>query len=265
MYFKKEGLPDLDELIICKIVRITPHSAFVSMEEYGGKEAMLHISEGSSKWVKNIRDFISENKLVVCKILNKDEQKGYIDVSLKRVTAGERQRKMNELKADMRIEKLLEVVGRKLGDKPKETVLRIGKKIIEKYGTLYDFFTTVKEKGIELIDELDIDAKYKTELKTQIAEQLKTQKVKLQKQITLQSLANDGVIRLNMIFKKIEELAKDKKVELTIRYISAPKYLLELRVDDYKKGENLFKEIFTQLTSLSKKNDLSFTEIVQHE
>ena len=44
---KRRGLPQPGELVIVKISKINPHSAFAYLEEYG-TEGMIHISEVSS-------------------------------------------------------------------------------------------------------------------------------------------------------------------------------------------------------------------------
>jgi translation initiation factor 2 subunit 1 len=44
------------------------------IEEYG-KQGLIHISEVSPGRIRNIRDFVKEGKMVVCKVIKIDEGK----------------------------------------------------------------------------------------------------------------------------------------------------------------------------------------------
>jgi len=54
---KKVEWPEAGELVVATVERIADYGAYVMLDEYG-REGLLHISEISSTWVKNIRDFI---------------------------------------------------------------------------------------------------------------------------------------------------------------------------------------------------------------
>lgn len=65
-----------------KVTGITNFGAFVELP--GGKTGMVHISEVAPTFVKEIRDFVSENQMVKVKILNITPE-GKISLSMKRV------------------------------------------------------------------------------------------------------------------------------------------------------------------------------------
>lgn len=67
-----------------KVTGITKFGAFVELP--GGKTGMVHISEVAPTFVKEIRDYVSENQVVKVKILNIG-QDGKISLSMKRVNA----------------------------------------------------------------------------------------------------------------------------------------------------------------------------------
>ena len=64
-----------------KVTGITKFGAFVELP--GGRTGMVHISEVAPTFVKEIRDFVSENQTVKVKILNIGED-GKIGLSMKR-------------------------------------------------------------------------------------------------------------------------------------------------------------------------------------
>lgn len=64
-----------------KVTGITKFGAFVELP--GGRTGMVHISEVAATYVKEIRDFVTENQMVKVKILNIGED-GKISLSMKR-------------------------------------------------------------------------------------------------------------------------------------------------------------------------------------
>ncbi len=70
-----------------KVTGITKFGAFVELP--GGKTGMVHISEVAPTFVKEIRDYVSENQVVKVKVLNIG-QDGKISLSMKRVNPAPR-------------------------------------------------------------------------------------------------------------------------------------------------------------------------------
>ena len=64
-----------------KVTGITKFGAFVELP--GGKTGMVHISEVAPTYVKEIRDYVTENQMVKVKILNIGED-GKVSLSMKK-------------------------------------------------------------------------------------------------------------------------------------------------------------------------------------
>ena len=64
-----------------KVTGITKFGAFVELP--GGKTGMVHISEIAPTFVKEIRDYVTENQMVKVKILSISEE-GKVSLSMKR-------------------------------------------------------------------------------------------------------------------------------------------------------------------------------------
>ena len=86
---RKPEWPEPGDLVIATIVTVTDYGAYATLDEYN-KRGLLHVSEISSSWIRNIRDFVRENQKMVLKVLRVAPDKGHIDLSLRRVTKRER-------------------------------------------------------------------------------------------------------------------------------------------------------------------------------
>jgi len=61
---KQPGFPRQGELVIAKVVNVGPYSAFAELEDYE-HTGMIHISEVSSGWVRDIRRYVKTGDTVI--------------------------------------------------------------------------------------------------------------------------------------------------------------------------------------------------------
>jgi predicted RNA-binding protein with RPS1 domain len=97
--------PEEGELVVCTVDAVKDFVAFVRLDEYGGRQGLIPISEIAKGWVKYIRDHIREGQKVVCKVLHVDRSRGHIDLSLKDVNEHQRREKIQEWKNEQKAHK----------------------------------------------------------------------------------------------------------------------------------------------------------------
>ncbi len=89
------------EITECTVEQIMPYGAFVRIMK-NGRKGMIHISELSYSFVKNISDILKVNDRIQAKIIRIDER-GRIDLSLKQtMEPPKHQQKPSYPKRDMR-------------------------------------------------------------------------------------------------------------------------------------------------------------------
>ena len=132
MLYRRKGFPEEDEVVLCKVTKIYPNSVFVNLLEYGDS-GIIHISEVSPGRIRNLRDFVSVGRQVVCKVLRVDRQKGHIDLSLRRVNSNQRREKLDEIKQELKSEQLIKTIAKKLNKDFKKLYDEVSKKIFQEY------------------------------------------------------------------------------------------------------------------------------------
>ena len=73
--------PERDDLVVVRVSQILDYGVFVELLEFNNVRGFVHISNVSSSWVKNIRNFVKPNQVRVAKVLNVDVTKRQIDLS----------------------------------------------------------------------------------------------------------------------------------------------------------------------------------------
>ncbi|MBA3064379.1 translation initiation factor IF-2 subunit alpha [Candidatus Woesearchaeota archaeon] len=248
MLLKKQGYPEESEIVLCTVTSVRYNSVFANLNEYD-HSGMIHISEISPGRIRNINDYVKEGKVVICKVLRIYKERGYIDLSLRRVNEGQRRAKVNEIKKEQKAEKIIEFVAKKLKKDVKDIYKEISDKVFKRYDLLYPCFEDVSEKKINL-EEIDIPKKLAEELKEVIKQKIKPVEVNIKGNIKLVSYASDGV----EIIKDAIKRGMDKNIK--ILYVGGGKYNIKVKASDYKAAEKILKDSTEAIIQYAEKNDV---------
>ena len=235
MLFRKQGFPEEGDLVLCTVTSVQFHSVFVDIDEYG-KGGMIHISEIAPGRIRNIRDFVIEGKKIVCKVLRINEEKGYIDLSLRRVNESEKRRKIDGIKRQQNAEKIIEIAAGKVGLKTEQLYSEVSGKI-KNYASLYECFEAAS-KDDKLLESLGIDRKYTNVLEEIIKQRIKPSKVEIVGKLKITVFAPNGIDIVKDSLKKAEEAAKER---ISIKYLGSGLYRFMVKAPDYKEAEKLMK------------------------
>src|SRR3989338_5829963 len=214
MLFKKQDFPEEGELVLCTVTSVQFHSVFVDIDEYG-KGGLIHISEVSPGRIRNIRDFVKEGKKIVCKVLRINEEKGYIDLSLRRVNESEKRRKIDDIKKEQNAEKIVEIAAGKIGIKTEDLYNEISEKTAKKYASLHEFFEEAA-KDESLLEKLNIDKKYIKIIDETIKQRIKPAEVEIIGKLRITTFAPNGIETIKESLKKAEDAANGK---ISINYL----------------------------------------------
>ena len=85
--FYEEPFPELESLVMVNVRNIAEMGAYVTLLEYNNIEGMILLSELSRRRIRSINKLIRVNRNEVVMVLRVDKEKGYIDLSKRRVSA----------------------------------------------------------------------------------------------------------------------------------------------------------------------------------
>ncbi|VVB75451.1 Translation initiation factor 2 subunit alpha [Candidatus Tiddalikarchaeum anstoanum] len=255
VFYKLSGLPAKGDIVLCKIKKILPHSAFAQLIEYDNLEGMIHISEVSSKWTRDISDVLSVDKQVVCRIENVDEQKGFIDLSIKRVSAGDAKKKKDASQNENRIEKVIEHACHLSKIKLEDFYKKDGFNIVEKYGSLQGFFEAFTE-DTKIIDELSLPKTFKEHLIEAFNALLQKNRVNVNKRVKFMAIGPLGVDNIKTFIIELIKKSKEDDNSFQIKYIDAPEYLVSINSKDYKELDSYFNRVLSLMKNLAVKYDI---------
>ena len=243
-------LPEKGELVVCTVTKAKGFGAFVELEEYPGKKGFIHIKEVAPGWVKNIRDHVREGQRIVCKVMDVDPSKGYVDLSLKRVNEHQKREKIQQWKNEQKAKKLLEMVGEKIGLSFDECLKEFGYELVKKFGSLYTAFEEVA-RNEKVLEEEGFEGEWIEYFVDVAKENIVIPFVEIKGYVEMNCPTPDGIKHIKKALELIEE---KNEVEIQVKYVSAPLYRVEVKAPDYKIAEKELKSKIEKAIEYIKKH-----------
>jgi translation initiation factor 2 subunit 1 len=244
---RKPLWPEVGDLVIATIETVTDYGAYAKLDEFE-KRGLLHVSEISSSWIRNIRDFVREGQKVTLKVLRVDHEKGHIDLSLRRVTKRERIEKVVSWKKERKAEALLRGVAEKVGLSIDEVFQKTAP-IIEQKFDFYEAFEKAAIEGPEALTELGVPENIAKAFSEVAQERIHVKLVKVRGVLEVRVVKPNGVKVIKDAFSKAKsEKSKDANIKYYV--IAAPKYSVEVQAENYKRAEDVLQKTAQNVVTL---------------
>lgn len=225
-----------EDIVLCTVTRVEPTVIFVRIEDNG--EGTIITSEIAPGRIKNLREYVTVNKKIVCKILR--IKGNHIDLSLRRVSSKEKEEVMKEYKKEQTAKNVLKTV---LKDKAKNIIEKISKK--EK---ILEFLEKAKENP-KLLEKFC--TKQEIQTLSKILEKRKEKQAVVKKEFTIKSNASNGI-------KRIKKILETSKNSAEIKYLGSSKFTIKLKSKNLKQADHKLDEILEKIKQKTKKNDCEF-------
>lgn len=258
--FYESKYPEIESLVMVNVRTIADMGAYVSLLEYNNIEGLILLSELSRRRIRSINKLIRVGRNEVAMVLRVDKEKGYIDLSKRRVSPEDVaacEDKFNKAKA-------VHGVLRHLAERRKfyleDLYERIAWPLYRKYGHAYDAFkiALAEEQGggsdtDDPFASLDVPADVIDELKLYIRRRLAPQPIKIRADVEVSCFTYDGIDAIrDALFAGIAVGTENSPIK--IRLIAPPIYVLSTMTLEKDAGIALLqKSIDVILEKISEK------------
>ena len=237
-----QELPEQGEIVVATISRIMDHGAYVALDEYGGMQGFLHISEIAPGWIRSVAKFVREGEKKVLLVKKVNPGRSDVDLSLKQVSADQRKRKLLEVKREEKGRTLMKGVAEKAGlsDAEREGVEDL---LYSRYDSLFDAFMDIASRGSAAAGSLKIPGKALAVIE-EVCSKIKLPSVEVRGVVEVTSPSPDGV---EVVRKALLDASGggggEDGVRIEITYLGAPKYRVGVTAPDFKAAEKALKPI----------------------
>mmetsp|Transcript_14703 Transcript_14703/g.30001 ORF Transcript_14703/g.30001 Transcript_14703/m.30001 type:complete len:392 (+) Transcript_14703:258-1433(+) len=250
--FYEDEFPEVESLVMVNVRHIAEMGAYVSLLEYNNIEGMILLSELSRRRIRSINKLIRVNRNEVVMVLRVDKEKGYIDLSKRRVSPEDIAKcedKYNKAKA-------VHSVLRHLADQRKlnlsDLYEQIGWPLYKKYGHAFDAFKLTLQPGDDTEDpfaSMDLDADLKDDLLKYIKKRLAPQPIKVRADVEVSCFTYEGIDAIREALFKGVEVGEEAKSPIKIRLIAPPIYVMSTMTLDKTVGIALLTKAIETIES----------------
>lgn len=239
--YYENRFPEVDDVVMVNVQQIAEMGAYVKLLEYDSIEGMVLLSELSRRRIRSIQKLIRVGKNEVVVVLRVDKEKGYIDLSKRRVSSEDVikcEERYNKSKA---AHSILRHCAEKFGI-PLETLYQtIGWPLSRRYGHVYDAFK------ISIADE-SVFSEIKpptddvlAELKSYISRRLTPQAIKVRADIEVSCYSYEGINAIKEALKAAEALSTEH-LQIKVKLVAAPLYVVTTQALDKQQGIDILQK-----------------------
>lgn len=229
--FYEQKYPEIEQIVMVNVRNIADMGAYVSLLEYNNIEGMILLSELSRRRIRSINKLIRVGRNEVVMVLRVDKEKGYIDLSKRRVSPEDItacEDKFNKAKA-------VHGVLRHLSERRKlyleDLYERVGWPLYKKYGHAYDAFKlALADESVpgaveDPFADTAIPDDLKDELKAYIRRRLAPQPIKIRSDIEVSCFTYEGIDAIReALFAGID--CGTENTPIKVKLIAPPIYVL---------------------------------------
>jgi len=245
-----QELPEIGEIVIATITKISDHGAYVTLDEYNKIQGFLHVSEIAPGWVRKVHRYVKEGEKKVLLVKKVGSERREIDLSLKQISKEQRKKKLLDVKRFEKEQGILKNIQEK-SELTTKQIEELEDQFLSKYDSVYDAMLNIAIKGTGEINDLKLQKKILTTIED-ICSKMKLPSVELRGILEISNNQSNGVELIQKTLSDAEN-AEDVKIEIT--YLGAPRYRLSLVAQDFKTAEKSLKPILEKIEKNVKKQN----------
>jgi translation initiation factor 2 alpha subunit (eIF-2alpha) len=225
---------DIDDIVLCTVKRIEGTTIFLDIGGVFDIHASMVLSEVAAGRIRNLRDYVSVGRKIVCKVLKISGD--HVELSLRRVTGKEREGALERVKK----EKILKGILKSIVKNPGEAL----EKIKSEYDVI-EFLDEARENP--KIFEKFVGKEEGEKIMKVLSEKDKKERSILMK-IKLKSDSGSGVLDI----KEVLDL------DAEVHYLGSSKFSIEVIGEDFKEADLKMVEVLGEIEKKAKENKVIY-------
>jgi len=251
--------PEIDDVVMVNIKSFADMGAYVHLLEYNNIEGMILLSELSRRRIRSINKLIRVGRTEPVVVIRVDEDKGYIDLSKRRVSPEDVEQCTEVFSKAKAVNSILRHVASILKFKTDEELEDLYRKTAwhfeaktKKKGSSYDWFKQAVQDP-SLLDECGLDDKTKQALLENIQQKLTQQAVKIRADVEVACYSYEGIDAVKDALRA-GIACSTEAVPIRINLIAPPLYVMTTSTPEKQEGLNALttacKAIEDRITAL---------------
>ncbi|KAG8157523.1 hypothetical protein KVR01_012565 [Diaporthe batatas] len=223
--FYEEKYPEVDSFVMVNVKQIADMGAYVKLLEYDNIDGMILLSELSRRRIRSIQKLIRVGRNEVVVVLRVDKEKGYIDLSKRRVSPEDIVKCDERYNKSKVVHSIMRHVAEKVQTPIEQLYETIAWPLNRKYGHAIDAFKlSITNPDVWQDIEFSNEA-IAEELKSYISKRLTPQPTKLRADIEVTCFGYEGIDAIKTALRRAEA-SNTEDNQVKVKLVSPPLYVL---------------------------------------
>jgi translation initiation factor 2 subunit 1 len=262
--FYEHRFPEVEDVVMVNVRSIAEMGAYVHLLEYNNIEGMILLSELSRRRIRSINKLIRIGRDECVVVIRVDKDKGYIDLSKRRVSAEEVIKCEEKFAKAKTVNSILRHVAGlmryELDSQLEDLYQKTAWMFDRKYGKPGAAFEAFKHAvtNPEILLECDIDEGTREKLLENIRRRLTPQAVKVRSDIEVACYAYEGVDAVRNALKCGLNMSTED-MPIKINLIAPPLYVVTTNTLERTEGVQRLEQVLQTIKSAIESSDGVFT------
>eukprot|EP00823_Brevimastigomonas_motovehiculus_P002521 TRINITY_DN1537_c0_g1_i1.p1 TRINITY_DN1537_c0_g1~~TRINITY_DN1537_c0_g1_i1.p1 ORF type:complete len:392 (+),score=105.62 TRINITY_DN1537_c0_g1_i1:31-1176(+) len=233
--------PEVDDLVMVQVKNVAEMGAYVSLLEYNNIEGMILLSELSRRRIRSISKLIRVGRTEVVVVLRVDKEKGYIDLSKRRVSAEDIAKCEEKFNKSKHVHSIMRHVSEVCKVKMEELYEKFCWDLYRKFNHAYDAFKLAITQSDKVLGPYNLPPEMLSVLLKNIRRRLTPQALKLRADLEVTCFSAEGIDAIKAALKAGEAVST-AEIPIKVKLVAPPLYVMMTTTTTKEKGISLMNE-----------------------
>lgn len=242
----EQCFPEVDEVVMVQVKSIAEMGAYVQLLEYNNVEGMILLSELTRRRIRSVSKLIKVGRIEPVMVLRVDKEKGYIDLSKRRVSPEDVQACEEKYNKSKIVHSILRHVAETTASyELEELYKRLVWPLYTLYGHAFEAFRLmvtdpdiVLNKAAEISSTKDgivLEEHVKAALLKDIRRRMTPQPLKIRADVEITCFEYDGVEHIRTALRAAEAISSEE-CSVNVSLVASPLYVFTTQTADKNVG-----------------------------
>jgi translation initiation factor 2 subunit 1 len=245
----EQRFPEVEDVVIVQVRSIADMGAYVSLLEYNNIEGMILLSELSRRRIRSINKLIKVGRLEQCIVLRVDKEKGYIDLSKRRVSPEDMEAHEEKYSKAKTVHSIMRHCAERVETDLETLYEQIAWPLVPKYGHCYEAFVRAISDPEAVFGGVEMSDALRESLMSQITRKLSPAAIKIRADFELTCYSAEGIDAIKAALFAGEAAGSTEGIQVKVRLIAPPLYVMMTSSMDKKAGIEALQRALEVITT----------------
>eukprot|EP00656_Telonema_subtile_P038874 TRINITY_DN44039_c0_g1_i1.p1 TRINITY_DN44039_c0_g1~~TRINITY_DN44039_c0_g1_i1.p1 ORF type:complete len:347 (-),score=122.56 TRINITY_DN44039_c0_g1_i1:114-1154(-) len=244
----EQNFPEVEDVVIVQVRSIADMGAYVNLLEYNNIEGMILLSELSRRRIRSINKLIKVGRCEQCVVLRVDKEKGYIDLSKRRVSPEDIDAHEEKYSKAKTVHSIMRHCAERVEQDLESLYEQVAWPLAHKYTSVHEAFVRSISDPEQVFGNIEMTDHVRESLMSQITRKLSPAAIKIRSDFEITCFSSEGIDAIKAALFAGEAAGSTESAPVKVRLIAPPLYVMMTSSMDKAAGIEAMKTALAAIT-----------------